>query len=86
MGRSLHRERGERHVSYEVLSSGHELDRRPSRLLLGEELFALCYVGDDGVAPRFPAGGAHCDDKDKVRLSRHSKLINFILSVNKVHM
>lgn len=28
-------------------------------VLLGEERFALLYIWDDCVAPRFPASGAH---------------------------
>lgn len=30
-----------------------------SSVLLGEESFALLYIRDDSVAPRFPASGAH---------------------------
>lgn len=37
-----------------------EVNKTPSSsVLLGEESFALLYIGDDGVAPRFPASGAH---------------------------
>lgn len=50
-----------------------EVSREPSHLLLGEELFALLHVGDDGVAAGFPAGGAHCGRGERTKCNVRSR-------------
>lgn len=69
------------HTSYLKASARvGKSDRKSSHLLLGEERFALLYIGGDGVAPRFPSSRAHCRvemEKNSAQNLRHTEVSTY---------